>query len=294
VQGKRSNSCDAYQEVPAFICQSLNQTLAKKLADGEVPVAATATDIVITADCKIVNLNGATVPETPLTVTDSSSIDLTAGATGNGHTGLTAALKVSASAGNAVVVNPDGLFVPAAVAVFDDQVISVTNTSSVAMVATPSAPVGSDNQVNYTLSADVKLSSTAGNQIVQNADGIYVAASTPYSFRVTTGNSATVPAGGIVVNSGDALHFWSNSGLGFNVTLGSAIVQVDITSVSSDAGNQLTFGSDGKLHVPGAFVTSVLDTPTVDLTVAAGVLSAATKLSATAGNTLVANARLGL
>jgi hypothetical protein len=62
----------------------------------------------------LVQASPTTTAETPLTVLDSSTVDLTAGPNGNGHTGLTASVKISAVAGNSLTANADGLYVPTA------------------------------------------------------------------------------------------------------------------------------------------------------------------------------------
>jgi hypothetical protein len=85
--------------------------------------------------------------QTPLTVVDSTSIDLTASGVDN-HT-LTAVAKVSATAGNQVSINADGLFVPAlaGLGVADTSCIDLTiagTTLSAAPIIAP-ATGGRDN-----------------------------------------------------------------------------------------------------------------------------------------------------
>lgn len=226
------------------------------------------------------------VAETPLTVVNSNSVQLTAGVTGQGHTGLTASIRISANAGNQVTVNADGIYVAAATA---ETPLTTTSSNSITLTA------GVTGNGHTGVTASLKVDPAAGNLITTSAAGVAVSCEdiqdcaanlfstwtnyndvtnsitiapstdagnqftlgtdgkpfSKYSFRVTTGANATVPAGGVSVMNGDALHFWSNSGITFSVVAGSAIVQADIT-VSSNAGNQLSFGSDGKLFVPAA------------------------------------------
>jgi len=127
-------------------------------------------------------------PETPLTVVDTSSVDLTASGTDN-HT-LQATVKVSATAGNKTVVNADGIYTP-------ETPLTVVDTASVDLTAS-----GTDS---HTLQAAVKISGVAGNQVVVNADGIYVpmaAVVNVCSSLQAFPNGGTLAAGDMVVVPG--------------------------------------------------------------------------------------------
>jgi hypothetical protein len=50
--------------------------------------------------------------------------------------------------------------------VFDDQVLTASNTNTINVTLTPSAPSGADNQVDYTMSADLKIDTVAPGNVV--------------------------------------------------------------------------------------------------------------------------------
>lgn len=92
----------------------------------------------------------------------SSTIDSsTVAFDGDGSSGdpLTATVKVSATAGNSITVNSDGLYVAA--------------QEPLVPLATSSATVAIDGVTNE-ISATVKVSATANNIVAVNADGLYV------------------------------------------------------------------------------------------------------------------------
>lgn len=93
--------------------------------------------------------------ETPITVTDSSTLDLTVSGVNN-HT-VSGAVRLSATAGNAVTANPDGVYSPE---------ITGTDTGSVTLTIS-----GADN---HNIEANVNISATADNALVENPDGLYV------------------------------------------------------------------------------------------------------------------------
>lgn len=108
--------------------------------------------------------------QTPITVVDSSTVDLTASGTNNST--LTAAVKVSATSGNTITVNSDGLFV-AAGAVTTGNLLG-DNTAS---VATGTARlVGGNATVSVplrfgTAGTAVTAPTTAGGYQLQSTDG---------------------------------------------------------------------------------------------------------------------------
>lgn len=126
------------------------------------------------------NVSGFVLPtgtETALTVTDSSTIDFTTSGF-SAHT-LTGAVKISATAGNIVAVNPDGIYVPTL-----GTSITVTDTPTIDLTLT-----GSDLQANVIISPE------AGNTITEYADGLYSSGLSSFSHVYVLGqNSVTVTA----------------------------------------------------------------------------------------------------
>lgn len=101
--------------------------------------------------------------QTPITVVDSESIDFTASGVDN-HT-ITADVLVSATAGNTLTINPDGLFVPTAA---DTTVIAVTDTPALNL-SVVEAPADT-----WTISGVPVISATPGNQLSIAGDGLLV------------------------------------------------------------------------------------------------------------------------
>lgn len=126
--------------------------------------------IIISADGLFVPANGGgNTTETALTVIDTATVDMVAGVAGAGHTGLQANVKVSASNGNILTANADGLFVPSPASISETP-LTVGDTASVNLTS-----VGTSG---HTLTADVKISLSPSNVAVINPDGIYVPAPT--------------------------------------------------------------------------------------------------------------------
>jgi hypothetical protein len=92
----------------------------------------------------------------PVTVSDSPTVDLTL--TGQA---LSAAVKLSADAGNQAEARADGVYVPAPPAGHD--AVTVSDSPTVDLTLTGQA-----------LAAAVKLSADAGNQAEARPDGVYV------------------------------------------------------------------------------------------------------------------------
>jgi hypothetical protein len=112
--------------------------------------------LLIGNDGNAYSLNG-TFTETPLTVTDSSTINLTAGVEGNGHTGLTGSVKLSDDTGQIIEARADGLF-----AEIPDLEFSSPNDT---IETSASGPF--DNLIEI----DVKLSGNEGNILTVDEDG---------------------------------------------------------------------------------------------------------------------------
>ena len=176
--------------------------------------------------------------QTPLVANDTATVDLTASGTDN-HT-LQADVKVSATAGNTLAVNADGLFVP--------PVVVPAQTPLVAN-DTPTVDLTASGTDNHTLQADVKVSAAAGNTIAVNADGLFVptpAAETPF----VANDSSTVD----FTTSGTANHTLTG-----------------VVKVSAAAGNTVAVNADGIFvpAAPAATQTPITPVPTssVDLAV---------------------------
>ncbi len=156
------------------------------------------------------------------TVSDTSSV---------GHilaaNDLSSYVKISAVAGNQIVVNPDGVYSPATVI----PIVSVLDTTSVDMVLGGTV-----------LSANVKISSALGNQVVSNPDGIFVP--TPLAAPVQTiSDTSTVDL----------------SLVGVDLSA--------VAKVSATAGNQISVNADGLYIAPGAQTPiTVVDSALIDLT----------------------------
>jgi len=102
------------------------------------------------------------------------------------------------------------------------------------------------NSINLTLvtdvlSADVKISSTSGNQISINSDGLYVPqVSIPSQTPISVIDTSTID--------------FTISGTNNHTLTGSVIIP---GLVSTDSSNQITIGGDGKLYVPVPSNTTV-------------------------------------
>ena len=136
-----------------------------------------------------VNGDGLFVPpttETPNTALDTNSIDVSA--TGTLGRAISAALRVSANAGNAIVVDGTGVFVPA------ETPNTYTDSTTIDFSGSGTA--------NRTLTGSVKLSSTAGNAITANGTGIYSVLKG--ADEVNTSVNAAVP---INISSGGPISY---------------------------------------------------------------------------------------
>lgn len=187
-----------------------------------------------------------------VTTTDTATIDFEGD--GSGTVPLTAAVKISATAGNQLTANGTGLFVPAPAAA----TITANDTATVDVTGNGSA--GSP------LTAAVKKSATPNNSLALNADGLW----TP-TFAAT--DTATIDFTG----SGTV----------------AAPLQAAV-KVSADADNALVAVADG-LYVPASSggALTIADTNSVNLEGDGSVgtpLTAAVKRSATAGNAITENA----
>lgn len=104
--------------------------------------------------------------ETPNTVTDTATINFTASGTYNRN--ITGSVNLSATVGNQITVNPDGLFVAAGA------------ETPITVVDTPSVNLTANGVNNHTLQADVIISPDAGNILTLQPNGLY----TPHSVSL--------------------------------------------------------------------------------------------------------------
>lgn len=155
--------------------------------------------------------------ETPLTVNDTSTVDLTASGTAN-HT-LSAAVKVSATAGNTLSVNADGLYV------------NVPAQTPVTVVDTSTVDLTASGTNSHTITAVVKISATAGNTLSVNADGLYVnvptqtpiTANDTSSIDLTASGTDNHTLSGVVIISPDANNLLVTNGNGLFVQAVNAV-----------------------------------------------------------------------
>lgn len=196
-------------------------------------------------------------------------------------------VEVSAQAGNQLAVEPDGLYVPASAGGVTE--LQVTDTASVDLTLTGSGAGGDP----YDVSAAVRLDATppggGGNLIHEGPDGLYVecgdvrgclsggdgidvdAATGVISIDLSeqVGNAATIAGdGGLFVSAGavscDDVRpcLSAGDGIDYNPATGEIAAQL-----STDADNQVVFGTDGGIYVPvgGGATVVVGDTDTIDM-----------------------------
>lgn len=242
--------------------------------------AVPASTLLIGNDCQTYTV----APETPNSKTDSSTVLITLSGTLNRN--IQADVRVSATVGNQITVNGDGLFVdftitdlcPAlalipdagAPAVFgttrligkDCQAYTITETP-ITPVDTQSVNLTINGVQNHTVQADVILDPSPNNLAVIGAPGLLVT-ETVFTPNTTSGIQAT--PGGTFGHSPS-----------YNVR------------ISATVGNVAVLNADGIYVAPAGGETpiTVVDTPSVDLG-ASGVsnhtLTASVKVSANAGN----------
>lgn len=115
-----------------------------------------------------------------------------------------------------------------------DTPLTVIDTSSINFTAS-----GTDD---HTLTGSVKISATSGNQISISSDGLYVPqVSVPSQTPLTVVDTSTID--------------FSTSGTNSHTLTGSVIIP---GLISSDASNQVTTGTDGKLFVPEVILPNVV------------------------------------
>lgn len=273
VQGLDANLCTKFQrlnelfqfrdcenniiEVDSQIvtCDEFADQLCQALADFESNGAVTL-DVtqVVGADCQLY-----TIPETQFTVTDTNSIDLTTSGS-YGHN-LVASVKISSEAGNILIVNSDGLYVPAtevpatACEQLADQPTGspvVLGTTAVlgtdcefhvvpetVLVANDSSTIDftQSGSFGHTFTGEVIISELPGNQITIETDGIFVPTPTEVDVCDTL---AALPTVGSITPGVTAL-----IGKDCNAyTIPAVPGQTPITPVDTDCINLTVSGTD--------------------------------------------------
>lgn len=177
---------------------------------GTIPQTLSA-DVEISADVgNIISIHadglyGTAGAQTPFSVTDTNSVDLTVG--GTIPQTLSSDVKISADVGNIISIHSDGLYGTAGA----QTPLSVSDTNSVDLTIGGTIP--------QTLSADTKISADAGNRTSIHADGLY---SDQAVLAVTDTNSIDLTIGGSIPQT----------------------VSAD-AKISADAGNIISIHSDG-------------------------------------------------
>lgn len=208
VRGVNEHGCEKYEEPKHLLCRALGSL-------EEEGTGVFGTSYYVTPDCAKQKLP-TPAPETPISPVDTSTVDMSAAGTAN-HT-ISATVKVSGEAGNQVQIRTDGLYVPQAAA---ETHISVVDTSTVDLTASGTA--------NHTVTAAVKVSGDAGNQLQVHSDGLYV------PLDVDTPETPITPVDTVTIDmvaSGTANH----------------VISANV-KVSSTAGNQVQLKTDG-IYVP--------------------------------------------
>ncbi len=205
VKGVDINGCHKWESPAAMIC---------RIVAGLPQLGAPPPGVkFLGSDCRLYDPDAAAIPETPLTVVDSPSVDLTASGVA-GHT-LTAAVNVSAAPGNQVTVLADGIFVdvsaldicgalpgvaafgvlpPTATVLFLDGAVCgrapLPAETPFVPVTTPSVQATPGGLFGHSPIYDVRVSALAGNAITTQPDGLFVPTVT--ETPLTVNDSATV------------------------------------------------------------------------------------------------------
>lgn len=275
IEGVDVNGCFRWEAPSHLVCR-----VFVGLPSGGQAIPAST--LLIGNDCQTYTV----APETPNSRTDSSTVTITLSGTLNRN--IQADVRVSATAGNQITVNGDGLFVdftltdicPAlalvpnagAPAVFGTTRLIGQDCQAYTITETPITPVGTQsinltiNGVqNHTVQADIILDPSPNNLAVIGAPGLLVT-ETVFTPATTSGIQAT--PGGTFGHSPS-----------YNVR------------ISATVGNAAVLNADGIFVAPAGGETpiTVVDTPSIDLG-ASGVsnhtLTASVRVSASAGNQL--------
>lgn len=300
------------QETPIVTCEDFKAQLCAALAGlaagGEAVPEST---LLVGADCKLYTIppSGVVPSETPNTVTDTPTVNLSA--TGTLGRNISAAVVVSPQSGNDLVALADGLFVDASAAgPTACQQIQTFPTGAPAVPGT--FLVGADCQVHQVPAADpITVSDTSSINLTligQNIAADLILS--PDSIGAITGDGLEITCAD-VLNCAPAVTVVDSPTV--DLTINSQEIRADV-KVSGTAGNDLTVdafglyvsvcdrlavlpsngnavpdqtllvGSDCQTYtLPEAALTAVGDTQTLDLSLLAGVLT---------GNVVVAPGQL--
>lgn len=190
-----------------------------------------------------------TAGATALVYADSSTLDFSgSGITGDAFTG---SVKISTTAGNALIANSTGLYVPTPSSSGESTLVA-SDSSTIAFTTSGTA--------GHSLTAGVKISSTAGNTLSVSGSGLYVP--TP-----------TLTQDVLVATDSLSINFTTTGAFGHGLT-GEVII-------SPDSGNALGVRSNG-LYASGT-ETSITVTPSESIDIA---------LSGTANHNLIPNLKI--
>lgn len=155
-----------------------------------------------------------------LVYADTSTVDL--GGTGIIGDPLLASVKISTTAGNALIANSTGLYVP-----------TPSYTGESTLVATDSSTLAftTSGTAGHSLTAGVKISNTAGNVLAVNGNGLYVP--TPVFTQDV-----------LVATDSNSIDFTTSGANGHNLTAN--------LRVSADSGNSLEVRANGVYSAGGA------------------------------------------
>ena len=252
--------------------------------------------------------------ESTLIATDSSTLSFSTSGTA-GHS-LTGAVKISNTAGNTLVVNGNGLYVPTPLFT-QDALIAVDSNS---LNFTTSGANG------HTLTADIKISSDSGNGVEIRANGLFAASgvNTPItigasdsieilasginshtltpSIKVSevNGNQLVVYPDGVYVPTQtllqDPITANNSNSIAFTVTGTNLHTLTGSVRVSADEGNSLEVRSNGVFVPTSSFSQASLvatDSSTIDFTTSGAAghnLTGSVRISTDSGNGLEARA----
>lgn len=161
---------------------------------------------IVNHDADIVNLTS--LGAVGITAADSSTVDFSVSGIGN-HT-ITADVKLSATANNAITAEADGLHTIS-------PVISVTNTPTISFIVS--------GVLDHTLTGNVQVSGVAGNQITIQADGIYAPSTTSSETPIVATDSTTIA--------------FTTGGTNDHDITADVIIDPDVNNILVDSGNGL-------------------------------------------------------
>lgn len=198
-----------------------------------------------------------------LTYADTSTIDF--GGTGAVGSPLTAAVKISTTAGNALISNSTGLYVNIP-SLSGESILVTTDSSTIGFTASGTA--------GHSLTGAVKISSQVGNTLVVSGNGLYVP--TP-----------TITQDTLVATDSNSINFTNSGAYGHDLTASLII--------SPDSGNGLSIRANGVFASQSSAETGITITASDSIEIATSGISQHTltptlKVSAVSGNQVVINA----